>query len=172
MKPALIASLLLALPLSGAEVTVDPTGPTLVPGLGVTITGDNAWTTAAGNWNKTEWNTNGNLESWTSAAMGTPSVTNGILTATSTSADPRIYRSTITGGPDLDLGWNDFIEFRLQLPANYTGAIEMFYGVSDAGVASQTGFNSSRMVTIPNTQIPKDGAFHTYRVDMGLGTYP
>ena len=155
-----------------AEITVDPSGPTLEPGLGITIpaNSDNAWITTTSTWTGTEWNSDGNLESWSPLAMGTPSVSSGILTATSTSNDPRISRSSISGGPDLDLGWNDFIEFRLQLPANYSGDIELFYGVANAGVAGQTGISSSRMVTVPNSVIPKDGAFHVYRIDMALET--
>lgn len=86
-----------------AEVAVDPSGAALVPGLGINIISDNNWTTTTVSWTGTEWDTNGDLESWTSAAMGTPSV-------------------------------------------------------------------SSRMVSIPNSVIPKDGAFHVYRIDMGLET--
>ena len=152
------------------SVTVDPAGATLVPGLGVTITGDNAWTTAASAWNKTEWNTNGNLESWATSNTSA-TVSGGILSGTTTSADPQLRLTPITGGPDLDMGYNDFVEFRLQLPASYAGDIELFFGVANAyhvSGAAQTGFSTARSVTVPNASIPKDGSFHTYRIDMGL----
>ena len=150
-------------------VTVDP-ADTLVPGLGITIIGDNNWTTTTSAWNKTDWNTNANYEGWTRDGVTSQSVSGGFYTATSNSNDPRLTLSNIAGGPDLDLGWNDFIELRLQLPANYSGNIELYYGVASAGLASQTGINANRMVTIPNSVIAKDGAFHVYRVDMGLET--
>lgn len=165
LTPAFIAA---CCPLVAAEIVVDPAGGTLVPGLGVTVTGDNTWTTATSAWSKTEWNTNANYESWTRAGVNSQNVSGGLYTATSNSADPRLTLSNISGGPDLDLGWNDFIEFRLQLPVNYSGNIELYYGVASAGIASQTGTSSTRMVTIPNSVIAKDGAFHVYRVDMGL----
>ena len=156
-------------PLLAAEVALDPAGATLVPGLGITVTGDNAWTAAAATWTGTEWN-GSSQESWVNNGTGTVTVSGGILSASSNSADPRLSLSNISGGPDLDLGWNDFIEFRLQLPVNYSGGIELYYGVTSAGtnLTSQTGIHASRMVTIPNSVIAKDGAFHVYRVDMGL----
>ncbi|MCB1132472.1 MAG: hypothetical protein KDN05_15200, partial [Verrucomicrobiae bacterium] len=172
MKPIIATLLGLCLPLVAAEVTVDPSGATLVPGLGITITGDNVWTTAPASWTGVEWNTDTDFEGWSAAGVTGQSVSGGILSATSrsNSTDPRFSLTNISDGPDLDLGWNDFIEFRLQLPANYTGEIEIYYGVTNAGVANQTGFGNSRRVVIPNSVIPQDGAFHVYRVDMGLET--
>jgi len=170
MKSILLAYAALIGSCLAADITVDPAGATLTPGPGITITGNNAWTTANATWTGTEWNSNNNYESWTRSGTTGAGVTGGILSATSNTADPQLSRTNISGGPDLDLGWNDFIDIRIRLPLNYAGNIEIYYGFTATtdGFASQRGFSGTRMVTIPNSVIAKDNAFHVYRIDMGL----
>ncbi len=114
-----------------------------------------------GSWG-VEWNTTGNLESW-SGVNATVSVAGGLLSGTATTTDSRVQRANVAGGPDLDLGFNDFIELRVQVPASYAGAIQIFYGTT-----MTTGFASDRVITIPAATVPDDGAFHIYRIDAGL----
>ncbi|MFM2198670.1 MAG: hypothetical protein RLZZ505_2102 [Verrucomicrobiota bacterium] len=115
-----------------------------------------------------EFNTNGSFDNWSpNGGVSGATVAGGLLTGTSTTADPWIQVSNIAGGPDLDLGFNDYLEIRMQLPATYAGNFELYFGVTDAGVAAQTGFSGGRSVVVPNSAIPKDGAFHTYRIDLG-----
>ena len=49
--------------------------------------------------------------------------------------------------------------------SNSSSAWHNAYHISGA---AQTGFSTARSVTVPNASIPKDGNFHTYRIDMGL----
>ena len=115
-----------------------------------------------------EFNTAANFDGWSpNANVSGATVSGGLLSGTSTTADPWIQVSNIASGPDLDLGFNDYLEIRMQLPSTYTGNFELYFGVTDAGVASQTGFSGARTVVVPNAAIPKDGAFHTYRIDLG-----
>ena len=76
---------------------------------------------------------------------------------------PQLTRINFAAGPDLDLGYNDQLEIRLQVPANFTGNIQIYYGTTNT-----PGPSGSRVITIPNSVIPTDGAFHVYRVDVGL----
>jgi len=116
-----------------------------------------------------EWNTAANFESWTTSGVTGGTVSGGLFSGTSSSTAPQITRTGISGGPDLDLAYNDYLDIRLQVPATFTGDIKINYGVTSAGVtASKTGFAADRIVTIPNATIAKDGALHTYRVDMSL----
>ena len=144
-------------PAHGQQITVDPATP---------MTG--AW--------GVEWNTSGNAEGWV-GTNATVAVANGSLSGTATTTDSRVSISNFASGPDLDLGFNDFIELRVQVPAAYTGNIQIFYGTTSYAVgtagggatnATTTGFSASRVITIPSSSIPKDGAFHTYRIDAGL----
>jgi Family of unknown function (DUF6055)/Concanavalin A-like lectin/glucanases superfamily len=132
-------------------------------------------TAMTANWSA-EWNTAGNLESWT-ATGATATVSGGVLTGTTSSTDSRVQRSNFTGGPDLDLGYNDFIELKIRVPASYAGFIQIYYGTTSYTVATSTGgtttaattgFATTRVFTIPAAIIPKDGAFHTYRIAAGL----
>ncbi len=139
---ALSLSLSLALAASALPITVDPATP---------LTGTYA----------VEWNTAGNFEDWTTAQVTGATVSGGVLSGTSSGADPQIARSNFAG-PDLDLGFNDFIELRLQVPASFADDIHVYYGTT-----ATTGFSGARVITIPNGTILKDGAFHTYRIDVG-----
>lgn len=117
-----------------------------------------------GSWG-TDWNTNGNLENWT-PTNATASVAGGVLSGTATTTDSSIRLNNFAGGPNLDLGFNDFLEIKIQVPASYTGAIQVFYGTT-----MTTGYSAARVLTIPADRIPKDGAFHTYRIQLGLEVY-
>ena len=125
-------------------ITVDPTGAAVV-----------------GTWS-VEWNTAGDFESWTTTQVSGATVAGGVLSGTTSGTDPQIVRANFAGGPDLDLGFNDYIETRIQVPASYAGDIQIFYGTTGT-----TGFSAARAITIPNATIPKDGAFHVYRIDVG-----
>ena len=144
MKNFLLAlSILLPLSASALPIVVDPATP---------LSGTFA----------VEWNTNGNFESWTTSQVTSATVSGGILSGTTNGTDPLVSRSNFGSGPDLDLGFNDYLELRMQVPASYADNIEIYYGTT-----STTGFSGARIITIPNATIPKDGALHTYRIDVG-----
>lgn len=107
-----------------------------------------------------EWNTEGSLESWTLSGVSA-TVSGGLLSGTTSSTTPQIIRSNFSG-PDLDLGFNDYLEIRIQVPASHTGDIKISYGTT-----AKTGFKAARVLVIPDAAIPTDGAFHTYRLDVG-----
>ncbi|MES2924635.1 MAG: DUF6055 domain-containing protein [Verrucomicrobiota bacterium] len=112
-----------------------------------------------------EWNIAGNPEGCTlSQATGT--VSGGILRGTPTGTDPAVVLSDFPSGPDLDLGWNDFLELRIAVPRSYAGPIQISYGTT-----LTSGFAASRVFTIPASVIPRDGKFHTYRLDLGLEVF-
>lgn len=158
IRHLLLPLLCLPSPLASAlPVAVDPTG------------------TLANPWS-VEWDTAGNTEGWAGSGA-TVTVSGGVLSGTATSTDSRVQLANFAAGPDLDLGWNDFLELRVQVPAAYTGVIQIYYGTTSytiatasggTATAATTGFSSSRLVTVPAELIPKDGAFHTYRIDLGL----
>ena len=118
----------------------------------------------AGSWG-TEWNTAGNLEGW--SGVNATVIANGTtLAGVATTNDSRVQIANFTGGPDLDLGYNNFLELRIQVPAAYSGPIQIFYGTT-----LNSGFSATRQVDIPAEMVPDDGAFHTYRIDLGLQVY-
>ncbi len=108
-----------------------------------------------------EWNTDGNTESWTTSQVTSVSVGNGRFSGTTNGITPRVIRSNFAG-PDLDLGFNDYLELRIQVPASHTGDIRISYGTT-----ATTGFNAARVLSIPDALVPTDGNFHTYRIDVG-----
>lgn len=108
-----------------------------------------------------EWNNQGNFESWTTSQVASASVSNGRFSGTTNGSAARVIRSNFSG-PDLDLGFNDFLEIRIQVPASHTGDIRVSYGTT-----ATTGFNTARVLIIPDGLVPADGAFHTYRIDVG-----
>lgn len=110
-----------------------------------------------------EWNTNGNFENWTTAGVSGAVVLGGTLSGTGSAATAQISLLNITNGPDLDLGFNDYLDLRIQVPAVFTGDVRVYYGSSYT-----SGISASRMLTIPNAVIPKDGAAHSYRLALGL----
>jgi hypothetical protein len=134
--------------LHAAPVTVDP-APALV-----------------NYWSGGEWDVDGDFGGWATAQSTNAVVTNGVLTAAASGADSHIVRLNFAGGADLDLGFNDYLDLRLQLPADYNGDVQIYYGDT-----FYPGINGTRVVIIPAAQIPKDGAFHVYRIDLGLAVY-
>jgi carbonic anhydrase/acetyltransferase-like protein (isoleucine patch superfamily) len=109
-----------------------------------------------------EWNTNGNFDHWTTTNVSGAAVSGGLLTGTSSGGDPQLALLNLTNGPDLDLGFNDYIDIRLQVPAAFAGNALLYYGVTNT-----RGISSSRVFTILNSNIASDGVFHVYRVFIG-----
>ena len=142
MKAIFVLLLLLPLVARGLPIVVDPATP---------LTGTYA----------VEWQTAGNFESWTTKQVTGAKVASGVLSGKTNGADPQIYITNLTG-PDLDLGFNDYVEIRIKVPASFVGDLQIYYGTT-----ATTGFSSNRMLTIPSAIIPKDGAFHAYRIDVG-----
>lgn len=140
----ILASILCLLPCAGfaLPVEVDPSTP---------LTGTYA----------VEWNTAGNFENWTTTQVTSTTVSGGNFSGTTNGTSPRVILSNFSG-PDLDLGFNDYLELRIQVPASHTGDIRISYGTT-----ATTGFNAARVLVIPDALIPTDGAFHTYRIDVG-----
>lgn len=131
-------------PSSNVSVVVDPAG---------TLAGF----TALG-----EWESAGDFEGW-STSQASATVSGGLLQGTASGNEATLLLEGIAGGPDLDLGWNDFIEMRIQVPAGYGGDVRIFYGTSYT-----PGFSAERSFIIHSSLIPDDGQFHTYRIDVGL----
>lgn len=143
VKPIfLLFSLASILPAIDLPIVVDPATP---------LTGTYA----------VEWNTAGNLESWTTSQITSATVSGGNFSGTTNGTSPRVIRSNFSG-PDLDLGFNDFLELRIRVPSTHTGNIRISYGTT-----ANTGFATARVLTIPDALVPADGAFHTYRIDVG-----
>ena len=140
----LLAALSLSLAALALPIQVDPSGTPFTGTFAV------------------EWETAANFENWTTSQTTAATVSAGQLTGTSSGTDPQITLANFASGPDLDLGFNDYLETRIQVPASYLGDIQIYYGTTGT-----TGFSASRVITIPSAIIPKDGAFHTYRIDVG-----
>ena len=126
-------------------------------------------------WYGGDWNTGGDFGGWTTGNITGATVSGGVLSGTASSTEPAISLIGITGGPDFDLGYNDFLDLRLKLPVNYAGEVKIYYGVLNGGYAdgdpgprNLTGFDASRCFTIPNANLAQDGAFHVYRVNLSL----
>ena len=108
-----------------------------------------------------EWNTDTNFESWTTNQVTGATVSGGNLSGTTNGTSPRVILSNFSG-PDLDLGFNDYLELSIQVPSSHTGDIRISYGTT-----ATTGFGAARVLVIPDALVPADGAFHTYRIDVG-----
>jgi hypothetical protein len=144
--PAVGSFLTAAPPTTNTTLVVDPVSPALTN------------YTSLG-----EWNTDGNFESWTTSQITNSTVAAGLLTGSASGLDSSIQKLNFAGGPDLDLAYNDNLELRLQVPADYNGDVLIYYGATNT-----PGISSARVLTIPGAQIPKDGAFHVYRLDLAL----
>jgi carbonic anhydrase/acetyltransferase-like protein (isoleucine patch superfamily) len=116
----------------------------------------------------TEWNVSGNFESWTSSGTSLFGVANGVLSFKASGANPWIECAAISGGPDLDLGYNDFVDVRVAVPQSFSGSLVLSFGVLNAGLPDQAGLSAAREVVLSQAKLKKDGAPHTYRFDMGL----
>ena len=128
-----------------------------------------------GAWSGGEWNTDGAFAGWSATNITGATVAGGLLSGTASTTEPAISLTGISGGPDFDLGYNDYLDLRLKLPLDYTGEVKIYYGVLNGGHAdgestarNLTGFDASRCFTIPNANLAKDGQFHVYRVNLSL----
>jgi len=145
---SIFSSLLLAVPIHAATVAVDPVVP------------------LTNYWSGGEWNTDGNFEGWTTTQISGATVSGGLLTGTAGGSDPQVALLSFAGGPDLELAFYDYLDLRLQVPAGFTGSIPVYFGTT-----TNTGISAARVITISNTNIPADGAFHVYRVFFGPEVY-
>jgi len=117
-------------------------------------------------WSGGEWKTDGNFDGWTTTQIGDATVAGGLLTGTASGSNPQVSLLEFDGGPDLELAFYDYLDVRLQVPAGFMGNIPIYFGTTNT-----PGISAARMVTINNTNIPADGAFHVYRVFFGPEVY-
>ena len=110
-----------------------------------------------------EWNTAGNLEGWSGSSINGLVVANGTISGTGSAASPYIQKTAISNGPDLDLGFFDYLQIRLQVPASFNDDILFSFGT-----AVNPGLASNRVFRLSAAQVAKDGNWHTYRLDLGL----
>ena len=115
-----------------------------------------------------EWATAGNPDGWTGADVTGLTSAGGFLTGSDASAtlNASISLGAIASAPDLDFGFSDYLQIRLKLPAAYTGDVRIEYGTS-----VNPGFAPARLFVLPAASIVKDGAFHTYRLELGLEVF-
>ena len=124
--PTLLGLLLLVAPSLAAAATnivVDPASPTLTN------------YTSLG-----EWNVDGNFDGWSTGSVATASVSGGVFSGTAGGTSPILAKLNFAGGPDLDLGFNDQVELRAQVPADFTGDIQIYYGVTNTPYANGLSF--------------------------------
>jgi autotransporter-associated beta strand protein len=120
-----------------------------------------------GGWS-VEWNSAGNFEGWSSSQVTSASVSGGVLSGTASGAAPSVQVTNLRSA-DLDLGFNDYLELRLQLPAGYSGPVFIDYGTTNSVTSTGSpGLSSSRRLVIPAGVVQSDGAFHTYQLDVSL----
>lgn len=102
-----------------------------------------------------EFNNDGDPEFWGSNNASLV-VAEGILTVNTTAPDPQFFLT----GLDLDTseGEHTVLEFRLR--QTDTESIEFFWADGSGGLSA------ARRLTIDNTEIPGDGEFHIYQIDM------
>ncbi len=107
----------------------------------------------------------GNADGWTATNTANLTIAGGVLAAddNSTTANATLSLAALSGGPDLDLGFNDYFQIRMKLPSGSSGDVQFEFGTS-----VKTGFASDRVFTIPAADALRDGQFHTYRIDVGL----
>ena len=111
------------------------------------------------------WNTPGSLDDWTASGINDITVADGYLTATGTQNTPYLQLTGIADGPDLDFGYFDYLQFKLKLPASFQDDIVIFFGTSsESGIYTGSNMN----LVIPADNIPQDGQWHVYRLDLGL----
>lgn len=115
-----------------------------------------------------EWAADGNLDGWTGAEVTGLTSAGGFLTGSDASAtlNASVSLGALASGPDIDYGFNDYLQIRLKLPASYTGDVRIEYGTS-----VNPGFAAARRFVLPAASIVKDGAFHTYRLELGLEVF-
>ena len=120
-----------------------------------------------GGWN-VEFDSAGNLEGWTSSQVSGANVSGGRLSGTASGASPWVQVTNLNSA-DLDLGFNDYLELRLQLPSGYSGPVFIDYGTTNSvTTVGSPGFSSTRRLVIPTGVVQSDGAFHTYQLDVSI----
>ena len=72
-------------------------------------------------------------------------------------------------GPDLDLGYCNYLDVRFKTPVGFNGDVNLTYHCTGPGMNGSS--ESHGTVTIPNSLIPRNGEDHSYRIDMGLQPY-
>ncbi|MBI5832052.1 MAG: hypothetical protein HZB16_07050 [Armatimonadetes bacterium] len=76
---------------------------------------------------------------------------------------PVVEAKELAKGPDLDLGYNDYLQLRLRLPKAAV-PLSIDYGTSVAPGLEP----ARRRISLPAAKLIWDGAWHTYRLDLGL----
>ena len=99
-----------------------------------------------------EWETDGNNDTWT-FTNATGATAGGLLTVTTTVADPQMFRGGLAVDPATT---GTLLEIRLRQTDN--GLVEIFWGDGSGGIAA------ARRTEIPSSQMIGDGQFHTYQV--------
>ena len=91
-----------------------------------------------------DWPTAGDLQGWV-ARGARAEAAEGVVTVTANdAADAILEVASLANGPDLDLGFNDFLQLRIRVPADYSGEIRLAYGLS-----VKPGFGAERRLVIP-----------------------
>ncbi len=114
------------------------------------------------------WEASGDAERWLGSGISGLTIANGTIQGTASGTVPMLSLSGIASGPDLDLGFNDLLDLRLQVPGASGGPVTIQYGVTASGGTGTTGFAAARTIQIPADRIVRDGQFHTYRLNLGL----
>ena len=102
-----------------------------------------------------EFNTDGDLELWGSN-NGTITAAGGFLVVNTTAPDPQFFMNGLA--LDTSEGEHTVLEIRLRQPD--TEVIEFFWADGNGGLSA------ARRLTIESAEIPGDGEFHIYQIDM------
>ena len=102
-----------------------------------------------------EFNTDGDIELWNNNNT-TLTAAGGLLVASTTGPDPQVFKD----GLDLDTsdGEHTVLEFRLRQPD--TDLVEFFWADGNGGLSA------ARRFALGPGDIPGDGDFHIYQIDM------
>eukprot|EP00727_Mastigamoeba_balamuthi_P011508 m51a1_g6980 hypothetical protein (1273) ;mRNA; f:131300-136982 len=103
---------------------------------------------------------NRSVQGWT-ADSGSVDASTGALVLTASGSGTASFVLSSTPAVDLDLGYNDWVEFKLTVPTGAHSAY-LWYGCKGWNTG---GFDANRKVTFTTAA---DGAQHTYRVFLGL----
>src|SRR5262245_14287893 len=111
-----------------------------------------------------EWN-GATTDGWILNNAQSSSVAGGTISLTSLNGGGplQVVLRNISSGPDLNFGFFDYLQVRMQLPVDFNKDVAFQFGTS-----TRAGFASDRTFTIQAAQLAKDGAMHTYRLDLGL----
>lgn len=102
-----------------------------------------------------EFNFEGDVEGWVTG-NAVHSAAGGLLVVNTTAGDPQVFK----GGLNLATagGVNSVLEFRLRQPDDVF--VEFFWGDGNGGLSA------ARRLGIESADIPSDGDFHVYQIDM------